>query len=143
MYVDNELVLSNAQALTATADSTNYIDLGVDRDLGKGEPMALVITVDVAADTANANETYQFQLETDDNTSFSSSTIIADATIAGASLTAGSRHVIPLQQNSERYLQGVYTLGGTTPSVTVTADVKPMSLVESEGTYYASGFTIT
>ncbi len=143
MYIDSENLLSNAQALTATADSTNYIDLGVDRDLGKGEPMALVIVVDVAADTANADETYQFQVETDDNTSFSSSTIIADATIAGASLTAGSRHVLPLQQNSERYIQGVYTLGGTTPSVTITADIKPMSLVESEATYYASGFTVS
>ena len=89
MYVDNELQFSDAQALTATADSTNYIDLSNDRNIGRGEPMGLVITVGVAADVADADETYQFQLETDDNTSFSSSTIIGDATIAGALLTAG------------------------------------------------------
>ena len=143
MYVDLETQLSDAQALTATADSTNYIDLGVDRDMGKGEPLALVITVDVAADTANGDETYQFQVETDDNTSFSSSTIVADATIGRAVLTAGSVHVIPLGNTNERYLQGVYTLGGTTPSVTVTADIKPMSMIQNADVYYASGFAVS
>lgn len=143
MYIDAENQLSSAQALTATADSTNYIDLGVDRDVGKGEPMALVISVGVAADTANADETYQFQLETDDNTSFSSSTIVADATIAGSALTAGSVHVIPMGHTNERYLQGVFTLGGTTPSVTVDAWVAPLNAVESGAVYYASGFTVS
>lgn len=143
MILDAQTRLSNAQAVTATADSTNYIDLGVDRDIGRGQPQALVITVDVAADTANADETYQFQVETDDNTSFSSSTIIADRTIAGASLTAGSRHVIPLGLTIERYLQGVYTVGGTTPSVTVTAFIQPMNQIAAEDVVYANGYTIS
>jgi hypothetical protein len=142
MILDAQTRLSNAQALTATADSTNYIDLGSDRDIGRGNPQALVITVDTAADTADANETYQFQVETDDNTSFSSSTIIADRTIAGASLTAGSRHVIPLGLTNERYLQGVYTLGGTSPSVTVTAFIQPMDQIAAEDVVYANGYTI-
>lgn len=142
MFVDSQTLLSDAQALTATADSTNYIDLGVDRDIGRGCPQALVIVVDTAADTANADETYQFQVETDDNTSFSSSTIIADRTIAGASLTAGSRHVIPLGLTNERYLQAVYTLGGTTPSVTVTAFIQPMDQIAAEDVTYASGYTV-
>lgn len=142
MYVDNELQFSDAQALTATADSTNYIDLSNDRNIGRGEPMGLVITVGVAADVADADETYQFQLETDDNTSFSSSTIIGDATIAGALLTAGSVHVIPLGQDNEQYLQVVYTLGGTTPSVTVDAFLQPLNMIANYDTY-ASGFTIS
>lgn len=142
MYVDNELQFSDAQALTATADSTNYIDLSNDRNIGRGEPMGLVITVGVAADVADADETYQFQLETDDNTSFSSSTIIGDATIDGALLTAGSVHVIPLGQDNEQYLQVVYTLGGTTPSVTVDAFLQPLNMIANYDTY-ASGFTIS
>ncbi len=143
MYIDLENQLSDAQALTATADSTNYIDLGVDRDIGKGEPMALVVSVDVAADFTSADETYRFQLETDDNTSFSSSTIVADLTIVAGSLTAGSVHVIPITNTNERYLQGVYTLAGTSPSVTVTAFLQPMSMIQNADVTYASGFTVS
>ena len=110
MFIDSQLLLSDAQALTATADSTNVIDLGSDRDVGRGCPMALFISVDVAADVASGNETYQFQLETDDNAGMSSSTIVADATIDKTALTAGSRHVIPMGITNERYLQGVYTI---------------------------------
>lgn len=142
MIIDSQNQLSDAQALTATADSTNYIDLGVDRDIGRGEPMAAVIVVDVAADITTGNETYQFQIETDDNTSFSSSTIIADRTIAAASLTAGSVHVIPLALANERYIQGVYTLGGTSPTVTVTTFIQPMNMI-GEYITYANGYTIS
>ena len=143
MYIDSQLLLSDAQALTATADSTNVIDLGVDRDIGRGEPQALFITVDVAADGTTTDETYQFQLETDDNAAMTSSTIIADATIGYATLTAGSRHVIPMGITNERYLQGVYTLGGTTPTITITAVVQPMSMIATEDVTYAAGYTIT
>ena len=141
MYIDKQNLLSNAQALTATADSTNYIDLKSDVDIGKGEPMALIISVGVAADFTSGNETYTFQLETDDNASFSSSTIVASAAILATDLTAGSLHVIPMGITNERYLQGVYTLAGTTPTVTIDAWVAPMSSVDAVS-YYPSGFTI-
>jgi len=142
MYIDNLLKLSDAQALTATADSTNVIDLSVDRDIGKGEAMAFVVSVGVAADVADADETYSFQLETDDNASMTSSTIVAGGAIAGASLTAGSIHAFPIATANERYLQGVYTLGGTTPSVTIDAWVAPLADVD-QYVDYANGYDIT
>lgn len=142
MYIDNFLKLSDAQALTATADSTNVIDLSNDRDIGKGEAMAFVVSVGVAADVADADETYSFQLETDDNASMTSSTIVAGGTIAGASLTAGSLHVFPIATTNERYVQGVYTLGGTTPSVTVDTWVAPLADVD-QYVDYASGYTVS
>ena len=141
MYIDDFLKLSNAQALTATADSTNVIDLSSDRDIGKGEAMAFVVSVGVAADVADADETYSFQLETDDNASMTSSTIVAGGAIAGASLTAGSIHAFPIATANERYLQGVYTLGGTTPSVTIDAWVAPLCDVDQYVTY-ADNITI-
>ena len=141
MYIDDFLKLSDAQALTATADSTNVIDLSSDRDIGKGQAMAFVVSVGVAADVADANETYSFQLETDDNASMTSSTIVAGGAIAGASLTAGSIHAFPIATANERYLQGVYTLGGTTPSVTVDAWVAPLCDVDQYVTY-ADNITI-
>lgn len=142
MKLDKEYEFSDAQALTATANSTNVIDLGVDRDIGVGEPMCVMISVGVAADTASANETYQFQLETDDNVSFSSATVIADRTIAKESLTAGSVHILPIGHANERYLRVAYTLGGTTPSITVDAYLMPMKDAQANSTYYASGYTI-
>lgn len=142
MILDSLLKFSDAQALTATADSTNVIDLSNDRDIGKGEPMALVVTVGVAADFTTGNETYQFQLETDDNAAFSSATVIGDVTVAAANLAAGDKVVIPLGHSNERYLQARYVLGGTTPSVTVDAYLQPLSMVDASATY-ASGYSIT
>lgn len=142
MILDSLLKFSDAQALTATADSTNVIDLSNDRDIGKGEPMALVVTVGVAADSTTGDETYQFQLETDDNAAFSSATVIGDVTVAAANLAAGDKVVIPLGQTNERYLQARYVLGGTTPSVTVDAFLQPLSMVDASATY-ASGYSIT
>jgi len=138
MFIDNELLLSDAQALTATADSTNVIDLGVDRDIGRGEPQALFITVDVAP--GGTSPTFTFQLETDDNASMTSSTIVAGGAVAEAALTAGSRHVFPMGITNERYLQGVYTLGGTSPTITITAVVQPMCAIATEDVTYAAGY---
>lgn len=142
MIIDHLLKFSDAQALTATADSTNVIDLSLDRDIGIGEPLALVVTVGVAADFTTTDETYQFQLETDDNESLTSPTVIADRTIAAAALTAGSIHVFPLGFDNERYLQVRYVLGGTTPSITVDAQLQPLSMVDGYR-QYANGYDIT
>jgi hypothetical protein len=142
MILDSLLKFSDAQALTATADSTNVIDLGIDQDIGIGEPMALVVTVGVAADSTTGDETYQFQLETDDNAAMTSSTVIGDVTVAAANLTVGDKVVIPLGHSNERYLQARYVLGGTTPSVTVDAFLQPLSMVDGTVTY-ASGYSIT
>ena len=142
MILDSLLKFSDAQALTATADSTNVIDLSNDRDIGIGEPMALVVTVGVAADFTTGDETYQFQLETDDNAAMTSSTVIGSVTVAAANLTVGDKVVIPLGHSNERYLQVLYTLGGTSPSVTVDAFLQSLSMVDGTVTY-ASGYSIT
>lgn len=121
MIIDSRLEFSDAQALTASAASTNYIDLTVSRNVGVGYPLYLVCTVDVAADYTSANETYAIAIESDDNSSFSSATAQVSRTIAASALTAGSKHVIPVPNTNERYMRVYYTLGGTTPSVTISA----------------------
>jgi hypothetical protein len=56
MIIDNSVVLSDSQAITATADSTNVIDLGapgtpygapaaVEQDIGKGNRIDLAVQV--------------------------------------------------------------------------------------------------
>lgn len=118
---------ASALAVTATGDATDVIDLKAIGALGNGTPMQVMIKIDVAADTASANETYQFSVTTDDNEALSSDTTIATRTIAGSALTANSIHFIDIPENvtTERYLGLVHTLGGTTPSVTYSAWLIP------------------
>lgn len=143
MFIDAENQYSDAQALTSTAASTNLIDHGSDRDLGMGKPMAVLITLDVAADGANSDETYSVALQVDDNSSFSSATTLGTATITRGD-AAGSKYVIPVppDANFERYSRLNFTLGGTSPSVTVTAQLMPQEFIDNY-TYYADGFTIS
>lgn len=141
MYVDSQNRFSASQALTATAASTNLIDLGVDRDIGVGEPLAVVLTVEAAADFTTGNETYQVDVETDDNSSFSSASVIARRIPTAAELTLGTVMAIPLPNTNERYIRLNYTLGGTTPTVTLSAHLAPLSMVQNNRTY-ADGFNI-
>ncbi|MDR8077840.1 hypothetical protein KPA96_19480 [Burkholderia cenocepacia] len=121
MYIDSLLEFSRAQALSASGASTNIIDLGSDRDIGPGRPLWVVVAVAVAADNTTGDETYSIALQTDDNAAFSSPTTIATVAPAAASLPAGARLVIGMPFANERYLRLNYTLGGTTPSVTLNA----------------------
>lgn len=113
MIMDKENQVSNAQAVTAAAGSTDYIDNGVARDVGMGDPLFMMITVDESAD-ASGSATVEFQLRVDDNTSFSSPKVVAKSDTYGkAVLTAGRKPIyIPIPPGTdERYLQVYYNVG--------------------------------
>jgi hypothetical protein len=143
MFVDAQTLFSDAQALTVTAASTNLIDFGSDRDMSKGEPLDVVIVVDVAADGTTTDETYSFAIQTDSDVAFGSATTLASRAITYGELTLGSIHTIPVPNTNERYMRLYYTLGGTTPTVTVTAFLQPHALVEESRVTYPDGFTIS
>jgi hypothetical protein len=75
MYVDSQLLFSDAQAVTAAAGSTNTIDFGAVRDIGVGEPLYVVVSCDVAMTDSGSDSTLAVALETDSTT-----TITPDAT---------------------------------------------------------------
>lgn len=146
MMFDQQNQFSAAQALTATAVSTNVVDLGADRDIGKGEPLCVVLATIVAADFTTGDETYQIDIQ-------SGSTVtptvvkarripVVTASNATSDLGLGKFIVIPLPHDMDRYIRLNYTLGGTTPTWTVTAFLAPMSMVQSDS-QYADGLTIT
>lgn len=143
MILDKQLQLSDSQALTATAVATNVIDLGAARDVFAGEPMCIIMNVEVAADFTSANETYAFGIETDDNAGLSSATVLSTVTLAASVLTLKSVHILPIPvATMERYLGLRYTLGGTTPTVTVSAHVIPLNQAQ-QYRVYADGFAIS
>lgn len=122
MIMDERLLFSDGQALTGTAASTNVVDLTTARQIGKGRPLYLVITLDVAADDTTGDETYSAQLQTDDNEAFSSAASLGGAITITRGDPAGTKYVATIPyENVERYLRINYTLGGTTPTVTLNA----------------------
>lgn len=151
MFLDAQHQFSDSQALAATAASTNIIDLGTDRNVGIGEPMCVVINVEVAADAVTGDESYTFDLETDDNAGFASPLRLARRVVAAlpdiprATAAAGFKFIIPVPSDTtpERFLRMNYTLAGTTPSITVSAHLMPMSMCEVGSVVYPKGYTIS
>jgi hypothetical protein len=128
MIFDMQTLLSDAQAITATAASTNTIDLGpiangIVRDLGKGKPIPL--RIQVVQDFTNLTS-LKFELQTDDNTGFGSAKTVWAQTYVLADLKAG-KVIVPewiARGTDERYMRLYYTVTGTAPDAgKVTAGV--------------------
>lgn len=144
MILDAFLLLSDAQALAATGYSTNTIDLGPEtpaREVGTGEPLALVVTCDVAL--AGTTPTLDVQLVQSANANLSAHDVIGAAQQVSV-LAVGAVIVVPAPyfRPDKRYLGARYVLGGTTPTVTLTATVLPMSMIQAFKAY-PDGFTIS
>ena len=159
MILDALLQFSDSQAVTADAVGTNVIDLSVNRSIGNGEPMAVVFVVEVAADQGTGDEDYTFDVEYATNAAqstgrqligrrvFESGTPGAPAQDADL-LVAGFKIVIPIPptqiSESAQFLGIRYDVTGTTPTITCSAFLTPLNMVESAfGVNYANGYTIT
>ena len=111
MIIDKFLQVSDAQAVTASAASTDVIDTGAaNRAIGDVTSLAAVITVDQAA-TADGAATVTFSLQDSaDNSTFTD--VVASAAIGKAALTAGAQAAVPtLPSNLRRYIRVYYTVG--------------------------------
>lgn len=70
MIIDAMARFSNAQAITAAAASTDYMDLGEDRNLGAGEEIYLGCVVTTAFTDSGSNSTLSVYLYGDSTTTF-------------------------------------------------------------------------
>ena len=109
MFIDKTLQVSNEQAVTATAASTDVIDFGqANPDVGMTDQCSMVITTDEAA-TASGAATVTFSVQDSaDNSTFVD--VAATAAIAKATLVAGYQHVIPMPTKLRRYCRVYYTV---------------------------------
>lgn len=114
MLLDQQALFSAAQAITATAASTNVIDTGSNKDVGKyGDIPLLIQVVEGFNNLTNLTVTVQ----TDDNSAFSSAADVLSMTIPLASLVLGYKSpVITLPMKMERYIRLNYTVTGTAPT---------------------------
>jgi hypothetical protein len=122
MLLSKQTLLSDQQAVTASAASTNIIDLGAAgtpvrgnalvRDIGAGQPVGILIQATEAFTAAGA-ATLTVTLEVDDNDAFGSATTVwTSGAIGKATLVAGYRlpiEYLPKGVN-ERYLRAYYTV---------------------------------
>lgn len=129
MILDLNTLLSNGQAITATAPSTNVIDLGpvgtvfgaaapLVRDIGKGADTPMRVTV---AETFNNLTSLQVSLQVSTDVAFTAPvTVFLSPVYTLAQLAVGARLLlpdsIPLNTNL-RFMRLVYTVAGTAPTL--------------------------
>ncbi|HBR2052492.1 TPA: hypothetical protein L9M74_003308 [Klebsiella pneumoniae] len=114
MLLDQQALFSAAQAITATSASTNVIDTGSNKDVGKYGDIPLLIQV---VEGFNNLTSLTVTVQTDDNSAFSSAADVLSMTIPLASLVLGYKSpVITLPMKMERYIRLNYTVTGTAPT---------------------------
>ena len=143
MITDSLLRVSEDQAITSTAFSTDTIDLGTARDIGEGTALYMNFCVT----TALANGTsVKFEVVTSANANLSSPVVVGSSdAVLTAALTAGKNVVVRINPDiagkGKRYLGARYTVAGTFNAGKVTADV--VETIGDGQKYYASGFTVS
>lgn len=131
MYKDGELSFSTDQAVTASAGSTNVIDLGAAGvNPGVGEPgLWAVFVVTEAFTDASSNSTVAVTLETDNDSAFGSATTGVQAIGTFAALSAVGTTLIKRLQpftTLEQYMRAYYTVAnGDLSTGKITAFLTP------------------
>lgn len=112
MIIDSRLELSDKQAVTATAKSTNKIDFGQKSpDLGNGHvPLYVVMTVN---ETFAGLSSLTVALEHSDQETSGFATFLQSEAIPVAQLKAGKQHIFTLPVSHKRFLQAGYTVAGS------------------------------
>lgn len=126
MILSLNQLFSDDQAITATAVSTNVIDLGAPQtpyggqapfhqDIGKGAGIPILAQVTEAFNTLTS---LTVTIEVSANADMSSSKVLASQTLTLAQLTVGRQLNVQVLPNGadERYLAMRYTVTGTDPT---------------------------
>lgn len=134
MILDDLTQLEDSTAFTAGTTYTTYCyDCGnvtPKREIGTGEPMCLVFSVGVAAAGSTDTTSIAATSGTSATNGATGAKELASRVIANASLTAGSRHVLPIPPGSvdQRYIYGRIVLGSG-DTITVDVNMIPVSFV--------------
>lgn len=126
MILDAQNMFSDGQAITATAASTNQIDLGatgtaygaaaaLTADVGKDNEIPLLLTVTQAFNNLTS---LQVTLQTDMDVAFGSPKEVASRTYTLAELGTGIKTfpACVMEGSDERYLRLNYTVTGVAPT---------------------------
>jgi hypothetical protein len=142
MITDKLLRVSEDQAVTATAVSTDTIDLSIARDIGEGEALYMNFAVTTAM---VGGTSVKFEVISSATANLGSPTVIGSTdAIVTADLTLGRNIVVRINpvigSNGQRYLGARYTVVGTYSAGRITADV--VTNIQDGRSFYASGFSV-
>lgn len=118
-FVDNTLVLSNAQTVAATTSSTNHVRLP-NTTMGEGHPLYLHIAIDSAYAAEAGTITFALYDSADDTTFTATSLTEQRYT---SSLTTANTELFrwPLPSDVRQYVQVRYTCSATPSNGTIDA----------------------
>lgn len=152
-FIDKEAEFSSTQLVTATAISTNVIDLQAGgalfaptlQNLGAGEPVFLNIIVSGVVTAAGA-ATVTFSLESDSTADLATSATVhwSSAAIGKATLVAGYNVIklaLPDAKTYERYLGVRYTVA-TGPLTLVSSFSAWLSRGRQNKDVYGAGYAV-
>ena len=113
--IDAKLLLSDNQSISATADTTNTLDFGGERELSNNYHGAGYVNIVITTAVAGTSATFKLQ-DSADNTSFAD---VAGTTVTLTGAAQGKIFTIKLPK-TKRYVKGVFTVtGGTGGKATV------------------------
>lgn len=114
MLLSKDELFSDDQAITATARSTNVIDMGSKRTLANGQPVRVLIQV---TETFATLTSLKVDICSDSDTTIAGGTpgvLASSAAIAAASLIAGYKFFLDFIPNGTvRYVDLNYTVAGS------------------------------
>lgn len=145
MITDKFLRVSDAQAVTASAVSTDSIDLSTARDIGEGNELYFHFTVTEAATAAGA-ATVEFQVVGSTAAALTSPVVLGSSgAIAKTDLVVGKTVAVRINPQIAslglRYIGANYVVAtGPLTAGKFTADV--VETVQDGRKSYASGFTV-
>jgi hypothetical protein len=142
MILDGLLRVSNAQAFTATAISTDVIDFGGVLDAGEGQQLQMLFNVTTAFTGLTSVE---FQVVGSSDPAMGTYTVLGSSgAILLASLTLGKQLAVELNpqigSTGFRYLAARYVVTGTGTAGAVTAYL--ILDLQDGRKFYASGFSV-
>lgn len=114
MILDSTTLFSDGQAITASAPSTNTVDLGPGRDIGPGVPVPLLCQVVEDFDNLTS---LTVEIQTSDTEDFANADTLVRSTRLAGDLKRGNRFPIAvIPDGTRRYLRLNYVIAGTAPS---------------------------
>lgn len=136
MILDNLNIFSDSQAITATADSTNKVNIGL-VNVGKGDPLIFKVKVTEAFNNLTSLKAELFQCDTESG----SYTAVpgANSTVLLAGLTVGADFGFRFLPRgvTKPWLKVTYTVTGTAPT---TGKVFAALLREEQDSYEAGQY---
>ena len=113
--IDAKLLLSDNQSISATADTTNTLDFGGERELSNNYHGAGYVNIIITTAVAGTSATFKLQ----DSAATPPPPDVAGTTVTLTTAAKGSRFTVKLPK-TKRYVKGVFTVtGGTAGKATV------------------------